>query len=283
MDVNRLRAEGVYESRAPVEGLAADLDQIGLLAEEWHASRKRLALGATVAWVVGIIAFATGALWYVGIALIAAGGWALYRMKSFPKAVANHRERCAFGKSMAAMLASDADPKTLLAIRLAFDPKEETLSEGALLGRKNGQQRLYKVSWFSIEARLHDGTTLSQSIDDIVRHRSFTNARGKSKTKVRTQSLIALRLDYPAETYGDLTPFRERMQNEIQLPPGTVVRALEVTGRAVKVKALATASGDAAYLAQASAMLALGVYRMLNLSREVQSRKRAQEKPGGPQ
>jgi hypothetical protein len=30
-------------------------------------------------------------------------------------------------------------------------------------------------------------------------------------------------------------------------------------------------------------MLALGVYRMLNLSREVEARKRAQAKKGGPQ
>jgi len=58
------------------------------------------------------------------------------------------------------------------------------------------------------------------------------------------------------------------------------VRGLEVTARIVKVKALVTQSSD---LAPAGSMLALGVYRMLNLSRELQAHKRAQPKAGGPQ
>jgi hypothetical protein len=291
VDVNRLRTEGVYESRGAAGNLAADLELVQSLAAGWHTARKRLALAGTVAWTAGIIGFAVG-LWLVGMVLFAAGTWFLYRMKQHPKAVANHVERCAFGKSLAAMLASDADSKTPVAMRLAFDPKQETLSEGALPNRKNGKERLYRVSWFSVEASLHDGTAFSQTVDDVVRQRSFTNPRGKSKTKTRTQSLIAMRFDYPPETYGDLTGFREKMQKEIQLPPGAAVRGLEVTGRVVKVKALlaqaegpglARAMSAADYLAQASAMLALGVYRMLNLSREIEARKRAQAKKGGTQ
>jgi len=282
VDVNRLRTEGLYESRAPVGGLTADLDQIQSLAAEWHAARKRLGLGITVAWVVGIICFAVGFLWYVGIVMFALGSWFMYWMKSYPKAVANHVERCAFGRSMAAMLWADADPKAPVTIRLAFNPKEETLSEGAMPYRKNGKQRLYKVSWFSVEASLHDGTTFSGTVDDFVRQRSFTNPRGKSKTKTRTHSLIAMRFAYPPEIYGDMTRFREKMEKEIQLPEGAAVRGLEVSGRAVKVKALLTQTGGP-YLAQASTMLALGVYRMLNLSRQIEARKRAQGKKGDAQ
>jgi hypothetical protein len=282
VDENRLRAEGLYESREPVASLAADLDQIQSLAAGWHQARKRLGLGITITWVVGVICFAVGFLWYVGIVMFGLGSLFMYRMKAYPKAVANHMERCAFGKSMAAMLWADADPKAPAAIRVAFKPKEETLSEGVLPDRKNGKQRLYKVSWFSVEASLHDGTTFSETVDDFVRERSFTNARGKSKTKKRTQSLIAMRFDYPPEIYGDLTRFREKMEKEIQLPDGAAVRGLEVTGRAVKVKALLSQTGGA-YLAQASSMLALGIYRMLNLSREIEARKRAQAKKGGGQ
>jgi hypothetical protein len=282
VDVNRLRAERLYESKEPVGDLAEALDQIESLAVGWRRSRKRLVLWCTVAWALGIVTFAIGA-WPVGLLLFVLGGWFLHRMKRYPKAVANHMDRSAFGKSMAAMLRSDADPKAPVAMRLAFDPTEETISEAALPNRKNGKQRLYKVSWFSVEASLHDGTTFSQTVVDFVRHRSFTNPRGKSKTKTRTQSLIAMRFDYPPQTYGDLTRFREKMEKEIQLPEGAAMRGLEVSGRSVKVKALVTKTADPAYLAQASSMLALGVYRMLNLSREVEARKRAQAKKGGPQ
>jgi hypothetical protein len=280
VDVNRLRTEGLYESHEPVAALAADLDLVQSLAAGWHAARRRLALYATFALLVGIIGLFT--FLPVGIVFVLLGAWLLYRMKGYPKAVANHMERCAFGKSIAAMLGADADPKAPAAVRLAFNPKEETLSEGVLPYRKNGRQRLYKVSWFSVEASLHDGTTFSETVDDLVRQRSFTNPRGKSKTKTRTQSLIAVRFAYPPEIYGDLTRFREKMEKEIQLPAGAAVRGLEVTGRAVKVKALLTHT-EGSYLAEASTTLALGIYRMLNLSRQIEARKRAQAKKGGTQ
>jgi hypothetical protein len=280
VDVNRLRAEGSYESREPIGGLASDLDLVYSLADGWHSARKRLAQFATILLIVGVVALFT--YMPAGIVLVALGIWFLYRMKNHPKAVASHMERCEFGKSMAAMLRSDADPKAPVATRLAFNPKQETMSEGPLPNRKNGKQRLYKVSWFSVEAILHDGTTFSETVDDFVRERSFTNPRGKSKSKKRTQRLIAMRFDYPSEIYGDLTPFREKMEKEIQLPEGAAVRGLEISGRAVKVKALLTQT-EGSYLAQASTMLALGVYRMLNLSRQIEARKRAQAKKGGAQ
>ncbi|HTS25339.1 MAG TPA: hypothetical protein VMH81_05670 [Bryobacteraceae bacterium] len=282
VDVNRLHTEGLYESRAPVAALTADLEQIQQLATAWHQARRRLAKGAALAFGVGVICFATGTLWFLGTVLFGLGGWFLYRMKNYPKTVANRGERCAFGKSLAAMIAADAAPEAMAVFRLAFTAQQETLSEGPLAGRKNGKEKLWKESWFSVEAGLCDGTTFSETIDDLFRQRSFTNARGKSKTKTRKQSIIAMRLDYPSEIYGDLTPFRDRMQKEIQLPPGSAVRALEVSGKAVKVKALSE-PGTAESLAQASSMLALGVYRILNLSRQVEARKRAQTKPGGPQ
>jgi len=89
-----------------------------------------------------------------------------------------------------------------------------------------------------------------------------------------------MRFAYPQKVYGDVTPLGARMRKEIQVPSTASVRGLEITGRIVKVKALVTQSGD---LAQTSSMLALGVYRMLNLARELEARKRAQPKTGGTQ
>ena len=89
-----------------------------------------------------------------------------------------------------------------------------------------------------------------------------------------------MRFAYPAKAYGDLTPLGAKMQKEIRLPQSASLRGLEVNDRAVKVKALVTNSDD---LAQTSSMLALGVYRMLNLSRKLAERKRAQAKRGGAQ
>lgn len=173
-------------------------------------------------------------------------------------------------KSVTGMLACDADAKAPAAIRLAFKPKQELLSDAVLPHHKRGKQKLYKLSWFSLEAVLHDGSTFSETIDDLVRQRSLVNSRGKSKTKTRTRSVVALRIDYPSKVYGDATPLAARMKDEIQLPPSALLRSLEVTDRAVKAKALVDKPEN---LAPASAMLALGVYRILNLSRKLSARK----------
>jgi hypothetical protein len=278
VDVNRLYKEGLYESREPVGGLVADLDRIQSMASGWRKARRGLALWTTISWAVAVIAFVI--FWPIGIVLGVLGGWLLYRMNRYPAAVANHLERCTFGKSMAVMLASDADPAAPVAMRLVFDDKAEALP---IQNRKTGHESLSKMSWFSLEASLHDGTSFSETIDDIVYRRSYSNARGKSKTKTRRQNLIGMKFDYPQKTYGDLTPLREKMEKEIQLPAGTIVKALEISPKAIKVKAMVTQFGKGTDLAQASSMLALGVYRMLNLSREIEARKRTQAKRGGPQ
>lgn len=278
VDVNRLRKECVYEASAPLEALAEDLARIETLAAEWRATRRRLIL----AGVIAIAAGAVGMALYppVGLVFIVVGIVLFVRTKSRPRAVANNVGRCEFVKSVAAMLVHDTGPKTPAAIRLAFDPKRDLLSECALPHRKNGKQKLYKASWFSLETSLHDGTTFTETIDDLIRQRSFTNPRGKSKSKTRTHSLLGMRFAYPQKVYGDASPLGARMRKEIRLPSTASVRGMEVTGRIVKVKALVTQTGD---LAHTSSMLALGVYRMLNLSREIEARKRGQATKGGAQ
>ena len=166
---------------------------------------------------------------------------------------------------MAALLAADTDPKELVTMRLAFEPKEEVLSEGPLNGYKHGTQRLFRVSWFSISAKLYDGTTFSETVEDVVRERKYTSTRGKRKTKTRTRSLIGLRLDYPSERYGDVSALQARMQTEMYLPEGVKVRGVEVNDRAIKAKVVAQAIGIP-QLVKANSMLALGIYRVLNLS-----------------
>jgi hypothetical protein len=276
LDVNRLRQERLYEARAPLDTLSADLASIENLAAGLRASRKRLQLAGAGMLLAGLIGLAV--FFPVGIALFAVAVYLFFRVKAYPKAIANNARRCELGKSVTAMLAHDADARSPAAIRLAFDPQRELLAESQLARRRNGKEKLFKASWFSVETSLHDGTTFTATVDDLVRQRSFTNPRGKSKTKTRTRSLVGMRFAYPSKLYGDLTSLAEMMQKEIQLPPSASVRGLEVTGRVVKVKAVVTQSEE---LARATSMLALGVYRVMNLSREVEARKRAQQKSGG--
>ena len=253
VDVERLRAERVYESSVPVGMLTDDLAQIESVAAAWRASRKRLIKAGVALLLLGVALLFL--FFPVGILLIAIGVYLFFRVKTMPKTVANDPSRCEFAKSLVAVLAHDTGVKTPAAVRLAFDPKEEVLSEKPLPHRKNGKEKLCKCPWFSVDTTLLDGTDFTETIEDLVRRRSFKNPRGKSKTKTRTRSVIAMRFAYPAEVYGDLTPFSAKMQKEIQLPKSALVRGLEVNSKAVKVKALVTERGD---LAQTSVTLALG-------------------------
>ena len=276
VDVERLRKECLYEASLPIESVAADLLRIEDVVAAWRATRKRFLVSGAIAIAAGLIALAF--YWPAGLMLVASGVFLLVRAQHWPGAMVAHVGRCALMRSVAHMLAQDTEPGAAATVRLAFRPKRELLSEEPLPNRKNGKQRLYKESWFSVETCLCDGTTFTQTIDDLVRQRSFRNPRGKYKTKTRTLSLLGMRLAYPQKVYGDATPLRERMQKEIQVPAASSVRGVEVTGRIVKVKTLVTEFGD---LAQSSSMVALGAYRMLNLSRELEARKRTQPQAGG--
>jgi hypothetical protein len=274
-DPEKLRKTYVYDSCVPFDTIAAELAQVQSLADSWRRTRHRLALWGAITLLAGMAGLFL--YWPVGIILIPIAIGLFVLLKRYPKSVANGLSRCECTKAIAGVLALDTNPKMKPTLRLEFNPKQELLSETPLPHRKNGKQRLYKAPWFTLENKFLDGTSLTETIDDLVRKRSFTNPRGKSKTKTRTHHLLAMRFAYPKDVYGDLTAFAAKMQKEIHLPPSASVRGLEVNDRAVKVKALVTQTGD---LAQASTMLALGVYRMLNLSRKMRARRARQQKGG---
>jgi hypothetical protein len=273
VDEDRLRKESVYESQAPLGSIAADLNDVERIASGWRTARKRLQIAGIVSLLLGLVSLAVSPP--AGICLAAVGIGLLFWVKRYNKGVAAGLERCEVVRKVTDMLARDTAAQQAVKIRLAFDPKREMISEIPLPHRRNGKQRLYKVAWFSTEACLLDGTTFSETIEDLVRERSFKNPRGKSKTKTRTRSIVAARFDYPAKVYGNVTPLAERLQKEIHLPASAVVKQFVAGERNVKVKALVTKAEE---LGETTPMLALGVYRMLNLSRKLVARAARQRK-----
>jgi hypothetical protein len=276
LDVKRLRQERVYETRLPLDIVESECGSMEDLAVSLRSSRRQFQLIGAVTLLCGLIGLIL--YWPVGVVLAATSTAAFFRVRQYPKAIASNVWRCALLKSVTRMLAHDVDHKSRAAIRLAFDPQRELLGESKLANRKNGRQQTFKAPWFSLEADLHDGTTFTETIDDLVRRRSFTNPRGKSKVKTRVRSLLGMRFAYRSKVYGDVSKLAKLMQQEMKLPAGASLREVEVTGRVIKVKAVVTNADE---LARASSMLALGVYRVMNLSREIEARKRSQQKSGG--
>jgi hypothetical protein len=216
VDANRLRNEFVYESQAPLPNLLADLDQMTSIVSGWHASRRRLITTAVVVLLVGgpfIVIFVP-----LGLAAIAVSIYLFFKVKTYPKMVVNQSDRCDFARSVALMLSSDADPKTPVKTRLAFGTAQNMVGETKLHHRRDGVQRMYKTPLLSLEARMLDGTTVTETIDELIRIRSFKTPRGKSKSKTRTRFLLSMRFVYDADTYGDVSRSGAKLDQEIQLP-----------------------------------------------------------------
>jgi hypothetical protein len=269
-DQEQLRKTCTYESRSPVDAMAAELDEIERVAGQWRKARRSLL------WLGFLFVLAGIAGLYIyplaGLVLIALAIPFFVSMKRYPKGVAKGLFRCELTRAIISMLAHDTDPKHASSVRLAFDPVQEVISETVLPNRRKGKQKIYKACWLSLETTFLDGTSFTGTIEELVRQRSFVNPRGKSKTRTRTRQIVSMRFGYPNAVYGDVTPLASRMQKEFRLPSSASVRGVEVTGRAVKVKALVAEKTD---LARTSTMLALGVYRILNLSRRLQRRARS--------
>jgi hypothetical protein len=275
LDVDRLRRESLYDVEATVAGVDNDLAQLETLDGQWRESRRKYRITLVVGFVLGIAGLAV--FLPAGVIVLIVVGILLFR-KPFPKAVLNNSWRGDFARSLTGMLARDAQSEAKTHLRVAFNPAEEQLSETPMPHRKKGVERLLKASWLSMDITLLDGTGITVTTDDLIRRRSFVNARGKSKSKTRVQHLLGMRFAYAADTYGDVSPLAGRLQKEIHLPESAAVRGAEITPRAIKVKAVVADSGE---LSQTCATLALGVYRMLNLSRRLEAHRRANPQPGG--
>ena len=270
MAVNQkqLESTGIYESKNPLSSLVSDLDEIGKIVEEAAArKRKRVrtsgftTLGALVGIVIGLafppllviagLVFVGGLVWW--IVCLASGG----------KLIA-HRGRLDIARERISTIQSDASAKAPFTFRLALVSKPVRISQEPWHGRKNGNQQFFEESWFTLEGPLLDGTVVADEVKDLKRERSFSNPRGKRKTKTRLTHLVNVRLSYPAEVYGDARAAGQAVQNDVKVGPSATLRGVRVTEKAIIIKALAVTEKE---ICTTLGMLSLGGYRILNLAR----------------
>jgi hypothetical protein len=274
IDTEQLGKQGAYEAKTPLPSVLGDLDQIQRIIEDRQAFRKKLRRSAGLCLVISIVAGITSATINNGL---------LFGFVSFPAFVAclvlfiysfvysnqmlKHRNRCDLLKQLAASLQQDAGSRAVFSVRLPLKDSSKLVSEEPWEQRKNGKQQFFEDEWIALEGRLLDGTAFSESITELVRKRSFTNPRGKHKTKTRSRYLLNLRFDYPADLYGNPCLIRQQPEG-IRVPASATVKDVRVTDQSIAVKAIVI---DSEELMQTSAMLSLAVYRILKSSRRLAS------------
>jgi hypothetical protein len=271
IDAKQLRARGAYDARVPLRTLFDDIDQIGRMLEEMAALRKRIRLIARVSILAGLASvFTSGVLSNKGLAffglLALVFGVILFVYSFIDRGLLKCRDRVAMMKDLSKSLQPDTDLRSVFAVRLALKRQPQLVSEEAWLARNKAKQRFFEEEFLSLEGELLDGTVLTETVKELTRKRTYVNQNRKSKTKIRQRYLATLRFVYPDDMYGDARPACAALQEAIRVPASATLRDRRVTEKAIVVKAVAVLTED---VVRTSAMLSLGVYRILNLARRV--------------
>lgn len=272
IDAGKLQARGIYETRAPLGSLLDDLNQIARLIEEIAVLKKKIRQFALFSALAGLAsAIAAGALTNTALKLVSLFAFTfclvlfIYSL-SYGSGLHKHGDRLVILKDLTGTIQRDADLKSRCSVRLAFTSQPKLVREEGWAGRNNGRQLFFADEFLSVQGELLDGSTIIETVSELTRRRSHKNRNGRTKTKIRTRYLVTLRFVYPDTIYGDVQSASAALNERVLVPPFATLRDIRVTEKAITVKALVRSKQD---IAQTSAMLCLGAYRILNLARRV--------------
>jgi hypothetical protein len=280
-DQKQLEKLGIYETKSPLPTLLGDLDQISIIAAAMEGQKKKRVKAGVQILVGGLIGTVFGLFTSLGVLtalsfLAAAGGvaWIIHAKVTAGKLV-DHRARLQIAKERIAMIQQDVNLQAPFSFRLALSSNPTQQPEEHWSGRKNGKQQFCEECWLSLEGHLLDGTVLCDEIKDLTRKRTYSNPRGKRKTKVRTTYQVNVSFYYPKSIYGDARPAEQLLHGEVKVAPSARLRDVRVNEKAIALKAQVASENE---IVQTAGMLSVGGYRILNLARRMATRQRGNTK-----
>jgi hypothetical protein len=272
LDKKQLQTAGTYQAQGPLRSILEDIDEIGNFLAEIENQRRKYRRFGGISMLGGLILAVIASVLHLNpvgfLAFLAfATGVGLYIYSFvYGRAMHTHHSRYELLKGLFEVLQRDADPRASFSVKLALKPQPALLREEPWPDRKNGKQKFFEEDYLCIDGELLDGTTLSENLKELTRKRTFSNPRGKMKTKTRCRYIVVLKFRYPSEVYADARPAREALREPIHLPPSASLREMRVDERAITVKSMVAMEKE---IVQTTAMICLGAYRILNLARRV--------------
>ena len=270
IDAAKLRKTGIYDTRAPLPTLLADLDQIGGMVQAAEATRRRVRIYSGLAMILGIVCAVLAGLvgstvfsflcfltFALGVGLFI---YSFITGRDFHK----HHDRYELLRDISKGIQPDADPRAKFAVKLQMKSNRSFVREEPVPHRKNGKQKFYEEQFLSISGELLDGTHIEETVTELARERTYTNPRGKTKSKTRQRYLLNVALYYPGDVYGDARHAQHLLSEKIHVPTSAMVKNVNVTEKAISVKTMLRAEKE---IPRASSMVCLGAYRILNLAR----------------
>jgi len=268
INVSELTKTGIYQTKATIEIIARDMDEIDALRVSRRKQKNQFFTLAAIAFVAGAVL--TAVTPWIGVPILIIFGGLVYAGTMAHRSTPEGPDRTNLVKGLVTKLANDAHPRAPVSVWISLDQKGNTISEKPWPVKKKGKERRATCDWLRMETTLLDGTELSQTITDFFRDRTYTNPRGKFKKKRRITAVVVQKYGFPPEIYGDPARFPdEEIGKLIHLPPSATLRGLRLTDKTLTAKVQVKSGSD---LLQSCTMLSLGVYRIFNLARLVAQR-----------
>jgi hypothetical protein len=266
IDQEKLKKEYVFTGRGTGAELLTGLDQIAIVEKNLKAKPSRVrwaSLGVFLIVAILGVFMANGFILFLSV--VVPIGMIIYSAVIAASPILHNRVDLL--RLVLEMLSQDAGKRGRFDVMLRLRKQQEKLSEGVNPRNAKGKQFLLQDGWLTVRGRLEDGTAISQSYVELIRQRTKRNARGKTKMKERTLTMIRVQLNYDPATYGDAGIAARRLAKPFRLPAGVQIKAFSATDKTVAIKVMVRGAETAEKLHLANQSVLLGAYRILNLAR----------------
>ena len=240
LDTSEFKKTYVYETRAPVAEVLADLKRLGEL-DTW-AERRRLSMGiGSFVFLCLSISFTVLTQWLLAAALFATSiALCILWMRSKHTDLDNRR----YGLVSALLqrFQVDLDANAPVDVKLDLAPEDAERKCVGKLKRGRWDCEDFTDAWLSLHGRFADGTHLHLSVVEHVqkrkRHGRGSSGKMKLKTKRKGKTLLQVGLRVKPERFPGLASQAANAKKAVRLPQEVILSRLDVAQDRVAMRAL---------------------------------------------
>lgn len=279
LDIQTLRTQSTYQATALANTLSSEIQTLSAIDQQVEKALKRantlLIVGIVLTFIsIFLMAIAVGFITLpIGLGLAIWGGISGHRLRKIN--IPNYRYEL-LGQVLA-MLNRDLKPDQPLTLQLGLTPveqptkKQETLPHRYRQGWKIDR---YEDPWLSLAGELDDGTEFTLTATE--HHQSHYGwKRGRSgkmkykrKAKPKGQEII-LALSVSRRKYGAITVLQNDLGGAIKLPAFAQLKGISLRDNKLTLRLKTLPSAASKELYQATSLMFLSLYHVLNLSRQL--------------
>lgn len=294
IDLKQFRKNLIYEIKAPLATVIADLQEITALDQLAEMQQKKygrqalyyfLAIVVSIVLIViifnvefdqGILGLAMIFVFLAIIGLTIAFVYALIKRAKFARLnISNCRYELT--KKVLLMLGRDIDKTSEIELKLSFiaikDKKNKTETK-AHPHKAKWQIDKHEHEWLKLKGQFLDKTRFELTATALskIQYGWKRSRTGKNKYKTKTKSLgldVVLTLIYPQRRYGAVKILQNDISHAVKLPKLAYMRGLRMTDKAMymTVRIAPQVEDNLEEVYQTITMIFLSLYQVLNLAK----------------